>query len=439
MGRRKKSDDTASILLLIAIVFIAVVIYYKVVKLLWKPFHTKTAFGKLLGVLSIIILLWGNLLFFLTFAEDEPVRTPGQYAVITAESGANVRTGPSINDSILTSVPNGASLALIDSSSGWYRVKTTVGTGYVSPKIAAPRYISASAELTPFYLNDSLFGYFLGAGVFLYLFGLIIGRQSSYSRAKPIAARPTPLTKPIPDLDIATVKRIKDKHLADINLLPVTASSVFAGQNPKMVAEIQNQLVLRDDLVMPSWASEICGRGDIALYVYAVSPFANKRKILSDLSEITGLSGSDISDELGNRRFFITFVSSSDKERIAQLVAYFAELGVEIKFAAPSQLSLREDIHRSLESEGYSKTFHAYFGNSKRCRCLRCGHEWSSRRRGNETPANCPKCGSGEWGSQYCYQCRICRHIWFENDITSSPGSKPSICPCCENRDWFGK
>ena len=23
--------------------------------------------------------------------------------------------------------------------------------------------------------------------------------------------------------------------------------------------------------------------------------------------------------------------------------------------------------------------------------------------------------------------------------ITSSPGSKPSICPCCENRDWFGK
>ena len=36
-------------------------------------------------------------------------------------------------------------------------------------------------------------------------------------------------------------------------------------------------------------------------------------------------------------------------------------------------------------------------GTGKICICLKCGHKWESRKRGQSIPAACPKCKRYDW------------------------------------------
>ena len=58
--------------------------------------------------------------------------TVGQKARVTAQSGLHLRTGPSTNYAIILTMPYGAIVNVIASSSGWYRVTYGSHTGWSS-------------------------------------------------------------------------------------------------------------------------------------------------------------------------------------------------------------------------------------------------------------------------------------------------------------------
>lgn len=98
-----------------------------------------------------------------TFAESEAETLAARAATVTgkiiAPDGLNMRSGPGTSYGILVSIPFGASVTVLDSSSSWYKVTYSGKTGYVlgqyvqitsttpTPKPTAARRLSARAKL----------------------------------------------------------------------------------------------------------------------------------------------------------------------------------------------------------------------------------------------------------------------------------------------------
>ena len=79
--------------------------------------------------------------------EESDSNTTKMY--VTASSGLNVRKGPSTNDLIIRTLPNGTEVNVYSTSNGWSKIKVNGIEGYVSTKYLGSKNSSDSNITTP--------------------------------------------------------------------------------------------------------------------------------------------------------------------------------------------------------------------------------------------------------------------------------------------------
>jgi serine/threonine protein kinase len=121
-------------------------------------------------------------------------------------------------------------------------------------------------------------------------------------------------------------------------------------------------------------------------------------------------------------------------------VQQLTRLGVDARTAAPvtDLVDIQDDLRQELHNSHQLVIWDATVGNSRTCRCHRCGHIWRTKKQvGEKVPRFCPQCGSPEWSKRRLFKCAWCSHEFETADLARLPEVIYPTCPSCGLSDWL--